>query len=127
MTFLPLRPKQLDSRGASPAQKRLQARRRTATVSRNTGLELQDRRLDKRLTSAKLLQLKAALDRKADHGPATDAQEAMEAVEKPQNGKGLPDPLRTGLERLSGLNLSGVRVHRSSPKPARLNALAYTQ
>jgi peptidoglycan hydrolase-like protein with peptidoglycan-binding domain len=40
---------------------------------------------------------------------------------------GLPGPLRAGLESLSGMDLSGVRVHRSSPLPAGVGALAYTQ
>lgn len=39
----------------------------------------------------------------------------------------LPVHLRSGLESLSGTNLSGVRVHYNSSKPAQLNALAYTQ
>lgn len=39
----------------------------------------------------------------------------------------LPVHLRSGLESLSGANLSGVRVHYNSSKPAQLNALAYTQ
>lgn len=43
------------------------------------------------------------------------------------NRTGMPDHLRSGLENLSGIDLSGVRVHYNSPKPARLNALAYTQ
>ena len=40
---------------------------------------------------------------------------------------GMPSPLRAGLEALSGFDLSGTRVHRNSPKPAQVNALAYTQ
>ncbi len=43
------------------------------------------------------------------------------------NRTGIPDPLKTGLEQLSGLDLSSVSVHANSPKPARINALAYTQ
>ncbi|ETW96062.1 MAG: hypothetical protein ETSY2_47125, partial [Candidatus Entotheonella gemina] len=39
----------------------------------------------------------------------------------------MPDNLRTGLEQLSGVDLSNVRVHYNSSKPAQLNALAYTQ
>ena len=42
-------------------------------------------------------------------------------------GMELPVSLRKGLEQLSGVDLSGVRVHRNSSKPAQLNALAYTQ
>lgn len=49
-------------------------------------------------------------------GPTTDPGTAA-----------LPDRLRNGLERLSGLDLSGVRVHYNSDGPARLNALAFTQ
>jgi Domain of unknown function (DUF4157) len=40
---------------------------------------------------------------------------------------GLPDRLKHGIESLSGMELSDVRVHRDSPKPARINALAYAQ
>lgn len=43
------------------------------------------------------------------------------------NLTGMPDPLKAGIEKLSGVDLSGVRVHRNSAKPAHLNALAYTQ
>lgn len=40
---------------------------------------------------------------------------------------GLPATLSSGLEHLSGINFSTVRVYRNSPKPAKLNALACTQ
>lgn len=39
----------------------------------------------------------------------------------------MPDPLRFGIEALSGVDMSSVRIHAGSAKPARLNALAYTQ
>ena len=45
----------------------------------------------------------------------------------PKNPNALPDPLRAGIERLSGLSVDDVRVHYHSAKPARLQALAYTQ
>lgn len=44
-----------------------------------------------------------------------------------ENRTGLSDSLKGGLESLSGMDLSGVRVHRNSSEPARVNALAYTQ
>ena len=44
-----------------------------------------------------------------------------------QNKTGMPDHLKSGLENLSGMELSSVRVHHNSSKPAQLNALAYTQ
>ncbi|MGD9091219.1 MAG: DUF4157 domain-containing protein [Anaerolineales bacterium] len=40
---------------------------------------------------------------------------------------GLPDNLKAGLEDLSGLSLEDVRVHYNSPKPAEINAHAFTQ
>ena len=40
---------------------------------------------------------------------------------------GLPDHLKAGIESLSGMDMSDVRVHRNSSKPAQLNALAYAQ
>lgn len=39
---------------------------------------------------------------------------------------GLPSSLLGGMEQLSGEDLSQVRIHTNSPKPARFNALAYT-
>jgi len=41
--------------------------------------------------------------------------------------EGLPDGLRQGIETLSGLDMSGVRVHRNSARPAILQAHAYAQ
>ena len=38
-----------------------------------------------------------------------------------------PRALRSGIESLSGMDLSDVQVHRDSPQPARINALAYAQ
>jgi ribosomal protein S18 acetylase RimI-like enzyme len=40
---------------------------------------------------------------------------------------GLPERLKQGVESLSGLPMDDVRVHYNSPKPAELQALAYTQ
>ena len=50
-----------------------------------------------------------------------------EPLQRRENRTGMPDDLKTGLERLSGLDLSGVRVHHNSPQPARLAAHAFTQ
>jgi hypothetical protein len=44
-----------------------------------------------------------------------------------KNHTGLPDQLRDGVENLSGMDLSDVRVHTNSPKPAQLDAFAYAQ
>ena len=39
----------------------------------------------------------------------------------------MPDNLKSGIESLSGMDMSEVRVHRNSDKPAQLNAHAYAQ
>lgn len=45
----------------------------------------------------------------------------------PANATGMPDSLKNGLETMSGADLSDVRVHYNSGKPAQFNALAYAQ
>jgi hypothetical protein len=57
--------------------------------------------------------------------------------EKPAQGKfttqlqanktGMPDNLKSGVENLSGMDMSDVKVHYNSGKPAQLSALAYAQ
>lgn len=44
-----------------------------------------------------------------------------------ENRTGLPDPLKIGLEQLSGLDLSTIRVHYNAPEPKHFRARAYTQ
>lgn len=48
-------------------------------------------------------------------------------LQRRANGSGLPDPLRSGIEALSGRSLAHVKVHYNSSRPAQLNALAYAQ
>lgn len=63
-----------------------------------------------------------AAQRPGDAGGETPLQ-----ARSAEDAGGLPGPLRAGIEALSGLDMSGVRVHRDSDKPAQLNALAYAQ
>lgn len=51
---------------------------------------------------------------------------AVQAKREP-NRTGMPDNLKAGIEALSGIDMSEVRVYANSDKPARLGALAYTQ
>jgi DNA-binding transcriptional regulator of glucitol operon len=53
-------------------------------------------------------------------------QEPVQREEK-TNNTGLPDNLKTRVENLSGYSMDDVNVHYNSPKPAQLQALAYTQ
>jgi hypothetical protein len=48
-------------------------------------------------------------------------------IQKKENNTGLPDNLKTGVERLSWISLDDVKVHRNSDKPAQLQAHAYAQ
>ena len=57
---------------------------------------------------------------------APTAAETGATARRP-NHTGLPDRLKNGVEVMSGYSLDNVRVHYNSPKPAQLNALAYTQ
>jgi len=55
----------------------------------------------------------------------------VQRTEEPLKGhslsRGLPDNLKSGIENLSGMDMSDVKVHYNSATPAVLNALAYTQ
>ncbi|HLT40358.1 MAG TPA: DUF4157 domain-containing protein, partial [Enhygromyxa sp.] len=49
----------------------------------------------------------------------------VDAIDRARGG--LPMDLRANIERLSGLDMSDVRVHRDSPRPAQVRAHAYAQ
>ena len=77
-------------------------------------------------SSARLVQLAAALNA----GASVQRLAARErSLNLPSGGSSaaLPAQLRAGLEQLSGVDLSPVRVHRNSPAPAQLQAHAYTR
>ena len=72
--------------------------------------------------------------RQSEELPSTESPVApptvqrLQAAESPgENRTGMPDPLKAGLEQLSGLDMSDVRVRYNSSKPAELQALAYAQ
>lgn len=67
---------------------------------------------------------------KRSAGASNDGHEQKadaSTLSRQEHATGMPLPLQTGLEALSGLDLSGIRVHRNSAEPSRYNALAYTQ
>jgi hypothetical protein len=72
----------------------------------------------------------AQLQARANGGPHATALASLRgsvAQRVPANRTGLPDNLRSGLESLSGRDLSDIRVHYNSPKPAQLAAHAFAQ
>jgi len=48
-------------------------------------------------------------------------------VQRQANNNGLPDNLKAGVESLSGIDMSDVKVHYNSDKPSGIGALAFTQ
>ncbi|WP_274651402.1 DUF4157 domain-containing protein [Paenibacillus humicola] len=48
-------------------------------------------------------------------------------LQRKENRTGMPDVLKSGVERLSGMTMDDVKVHYNSVKPAGLQALAYAQ
>lgn len=59
--------------------------------------------------------------------PPPAGQAAASPAPAPASPRGLPGPLRQGLESLSGFDLSDVRVHRASSRPAQFSARAFAQ
>jgi hypothetical protein len=64
-----------------------------------------------------------AFQRLADQSPPR----TLQRQKKTSNHTGLPEGLKAGVERLSGVSLDSVKVHYNSAKPAQLNAHAYAQ
>ena len=56
-----------------------------------------------------------------------DASSSNEPPVQRQSSNGLPTNVQSGVEKLSGQNMSDVNVHYNSPEPAKLNAHAYAQ
>ena len=54
-------------------------------------------------------------------------QMANQPIQRKENKTGMPDSLKSGIENLSGLDMSDVKVHYNSPQPAQLQAHAFAQ
>ena len=70
----------------------------------------------------------------AVRSPQSDAQAPLQAragnapnAGPAANSGGLPGQLKSGIETLSGVDMSDVQVHTNSGKPAAIDALAYAQ
>ena len=67
-----------------------------------------------------------ALQEKSDaHSSNSDLSNLQEKANK--NNTGLPDPLKQGMESLSGISLDDVKVNYNSNKPSDLGAHAYAE
>lgn len=75
------------------------------------------------------------MQRSIQSGIASSSQKAMQlkeaiqlgTIQRSANRGGLPSRLQSGIEQLSGMDMSGVKVHYNSAKPAQLQAHAYAQ
>jgi hypothetical protein len=67
------------------------------------------------------------LQKKSPEEEEVQKKDAAGASAAPANRTGMPDQLKAGVESLSGMDMSDVRVHRNSDMPRQLNALAYAQ
>ena len=63
----------------------------------------------------------------ASNHTATGSSHIQPPQSRPVNNTGLPDNIKTGVERLSGYAMDDVKVHYNSSKPAQLQAHAYAQ
>jgi len=91
-------------------------------------LAIQPYRADVPLQSSQpAIASKLVEDRATQANGNTAADRPDSSVEQRPNKTGMPDALKAGVESLSGYSLDDVRVHYNSPKPAQLQALAYTQ
>ncbi len=100
------------------------------SVQRQADNELDDELLQGKFETA---QREALDDEELLQGKFSDTAQRAEAplstLNSPlsTNKTGIPDPMKAGFENLSGFSFDDVRVHYNSPKPAQLQALAYTQ
>lgn len=88
------------------------------------------------LTFENIMQLQKSIGNKAvgqfiagigqSQKPVKD-EELLQKKSKKENKTDLPAPLKTGLEALSNIDMSDVKVHYNSGKPEEVGALAFTQ
>jgi hypothetical protein len=60
-------------------------------------------------------------------GSQAPIQAKQQPVQRNNNSNGLPHQLQSNMESMGGVDLSDVKVHRNSDKPAQLKAHAYAQ
>jgi hypothetical protein len=83
---------------------------------------------EEEVAQMKPFQLKSDLIQKqAPGGEEEHLQGKFMPVQRKANTTGLPDNLKSRVENLSGIDISDVKVHYNSDKPAQLQALAYAQ
>lgn len=108
---------------------RVKLDREQGTAGRGTAQRLEDDRtvVDARAATAQLAAEQARADASPRVAQLREMADIADAATVQRNDTGMPDHLKAGIESLSGMDMSAVRVHRNSDKPAQLNAHAYAQ
>ena len=103
--------------------------REKEAAGRGTAQRLEDGGIvvDARAVTAQLAAQQARADASPRAAQLQEMADLADAATVQRNDTGMPDSLRSGIESLSGMDMSAVRVHRNSDKPAQLNAHAYAQ
>jgi hypothetical protein len=115
---------QLASSPRQLAQRRLIGQMLGSAVQRVEGELVEQEGGAAQLRSEPVQRVEGGLD---EEEPPAAAQLLAEPAQLEENRTGMPDGLKAGIESLSGMDMSDVRVHRNSSQPAQLNALAYAQ
>ena len=112
---------------AQATTKPAEANRDTEPLERHEGLEARPQ-VQANLDYGKMLNRRPALvaQRIAAERLAGRAASSPRPVQ-PTNRTGLPDRLKSGAEKLSGLSLDNVKVHYNSSQPASLQARAFAR
>ncbi|MCJ8208316.1 DUF4157 domain-containing protein [Mucilaginibacter sp. RS28] len=75
------------------------------------------------------LQMQSAVAQRV--GGHTEEEEPLQMkaapIQKKENNTGMPDSLKAGVENLSGIDMSDVKVHYNSSQPKQLQAHAFAQ
>lgn len=85
------------------------------------------------LNRSSIAQLQEAADRKTNgltqlQSTANNFQQSKGSVSRNKsNGSGLPAPLKSGIESLSGMRMDDIKVHYNSSQPAQLQAHAFAR
>jgi hypothetical protein len=103
---------------------------RDTRIAGSPAMLAQRRQLENTFGSAAQL---APEEEEVQRKPEEELQKKSPEEELPAQAKaepnrtGMPDSLKSGVESLSGMDMSDVRVHTGSAEPAQLNALAFAQ
>ncbi|MDY0962676.1 DUF4157 domain-containing protein [Massilia sp. CFBP9026] len=124
---------QLENAARPPVQQRADSppltdsRVKTAELARQQALAQASPRVARLHEMADLAN--AVTGKRMNHAGSGSGGAALQRVESEAhlNETGMPDQLKAGIESLSGMDMSAVRVHRNSGKPAQLEAHGYAQ